>query len=69
MELRIFQYAVIKQPRYDRDGEQIEAGELVVPITSVLAADEGQAQMLAARAIPEDDLDAIERLVVVISPF
>lgn len=67
--LRIYQYAVIKQPKLDKDGETIEEGELIVPISSVLAKDEVQVQLLASRAIPEDEIINLDRLVVVVTPF
>lgn len=67
--LRIYQYAVIKQQKLDKDGDVIEEGELIVPITSVLAKDEGQAQLLASRAIPDDEIGNLDRLVVVVTPF
>ena len=69
--MHLFQYAVILQPKTDKDGEEVEAGEIVVEPTTVLARDEGQAQMLAARAIPEEHTmgGKMDRLQVVVRPF
>lgn len=69
MDLKLYQYAVIKQPKLDKDGDVAEEGSLVVDITSVLAKDDDQAQLLAARAIPEAEIANLDRLVVVLTPF
>jgi hypothetical protein len=68
-ELTIYQYAVILQPKLDKDSNVVEEGELVVPLVTVLAANEKQAQLLAGRAIPEEYLDRIDRLTVAVRPF
>jgi hypothetical protein len=68
--MQIFQYSVILNEKRDKDGEVTEDAEIVVPVTDVLARDEGQAQMLAARAIPEEYMDGkLDRLMVVVRPF
>ncbi len=66
----MFEYAVILNEKRDKDGEIVEEGQLVVPVTAILARDEGQAQMLAARAIPEEYMNGkLDRLMVVVRPF
>ncbi len=68
---QLFEYTVILQEKHDKDGEEVEKAEIVVPVTQVLARDEGQAQMLAARAIPEEMVSngKLDRLQVVVRPF
>lgn len=68
---QMFEYAVILDEKRDKDGEITEPAELVVPVTAVLARDEDQAQLLAARAIPEDIASNgnLDRLMVVVRPF
>lgn len=68
---QLFEYAVILQPKVDKDGEEVEAGQIIVEPTTVLARDEGQAQMLAARAIPDEHAQGgkLDRLQVVVRPF
>jgi hypothetical protein len=67
--LKIYQFAVILQPKQNKDGEVTEDGQLVVQLQTVLAATDEQAQLLAGRAIPEEYLDKIDRLTVAVRPF
>lgn len=69
---RIFEYAAIHQPTPSKNG----AGEkkkakpvLIVDVTRVLAANEQEATILAARAIPDTYLDKLEEVEIVIRPF
>lgn len=70
--MKLFEFAVIYTPNNTK--EQIDAGitappELIVPITSVLAKDEDQAKMLAARKIPESHMDKLDRVQIAVRPF
>ena len=67
--MQLFEYAVILQPKLDKDGEVKEEGTVVVPVTSVLAKDEKQATMIASRAIPDSQIKKMDRLTVVVRPF
>lgn len=69
--MQIYEYAVILNEKRDKDGEVTDDGEIVVPVTQVLARDEAQAQMLAARAIPDAMVNngKLDRLMVVVRPF
>ncbi len=67
--LRLFEYAVILQPKEDKNGKVVEKGEIVVAPTHVLAADQEQATLVAGRAIPDDKMDELERLTLVVRPF
>lgn len=67
--MQLYQYAVIKNEKLNKDGEIVDEASLVVPITELLARDEDQAMLLAARQIPEDELTNIDRLVVALRPF
>lgn len=69
--MKMFEYTVILNEKRDKDGEVVEDAEIVVPITAVLARDEGQAQLLAGRAIPDVYVSngQLDRLVVVVRPF
>lgn len=69
MSVQLYEYAVILQPKIDKDGEITEKGEVVVEPTTILANDQEQASLIAARAIPESFIDRIERLTVAIRPF
>lgn len=69
--MKLYEYAVILDEKEDRDGETIEDAQIVVPPTAVLARDDAQAQLLAARAIPAEHIDGgkLDRLTVVVRPF
>ena len=67
--LKLYEYAVILQPKQDKDGEFTDPGKLIVAPTAVLAEDESQAQLLAGRAIPEENMFDLERLTLVVRPF
>jgi hypothetical protein len=69
MEAELYQYAVILQAKEDKDGEIVEESKLVVDLQTCLAKDQGQAAMIAARAIPEEFMDRIDRLTVAVRPF
>jgi hypothetical protein len=69
MQVRLFEYAVILQPKEDKDGEEIEPGKLIVDPATILAKDPDQAGMIAARAIPDEYMDKLDRLSVVVRPF
>lgn len=65
----LFEYAVIKEEKTDKDGEVVEPAVVVVPVTQILAENESQAQMVAARAIPEDHIGDLGRITVAMRPF
>jgi hypothetical protein len=69
--MQLFEYAVILGEKRDKDGEITEEASIVVQPTTTLARDEGQAQMLAARAIPDELVNdgKLDRLTVVVRPF
>ena len=67
----MYEFAVLLNEKRDKDGEVTEPAEIVVDVTRVLARDEAQAQMLAARAIPEEIVGngSLDRLVIAVRPF
>lgn len=68
---KLYEYAVLLNEKRDKDGEVTGEGEIVVEVSTVLARDDSQAQMIAARAIPEEYVSdgKLDRLVVVVRPF
>jgi hypothetical protein len=72
MSQKLFEFAVIYTPALTK--EQREAGEkakskLVVDVTRVLANDEAEVNMLAARAIPVDYADKLQQVEIAVRPF
>jgi hypothetical protein len=61
---RIFQYAVIYHP-----AKKGEKSVLVVEPRTILATDENVAALKAARSIPEDYADKLDRVEVAVRPF
>lgn len=68
---KLYEYAVLLDEKRDKDGEVTEEASIVVEPTTVLARDDDQAQMLAARAIPDEYVSngKLDRLMVVVRPF
>lgn len=67
--MKLYEYAVIRDEKEDRDGEIVSEAKVIVPPTAVLARDDAQAQLLAARSIPDDEIPELDRLTVVVRPF
>ena len=68
--MQLYEYAVICDEKRDKEGDLLESAEIVVEPTTILAKDEDQVQMVAARAIPDEYKNGkMERLLVVVRPF
>lgn len=68
-KLRLFEYVVILQPEFDKDGQMSEEGRVLVERTDVLTETDAQAGMIAARSIPENYMSKLDRVEVVLRPF
>lgn len=70
--MKLFEFAVIYNPLPTKDqnerGEKPKS-ELIVDITRVLANDEKEASMLAARSIPEAYTSKLDRVEIALRPF
>jgi len=70
--MKLFEFAVLYHPvatKDQKDNGEKPKTELVVDVTRVLASDEKQAGMIAARAIPEKFTDKLDRVEIAIRPF
>lgn len=70
--MKLFEYAVIYNPLATK--EQQERGEtpksmLIVDVARVLSNNEKEAMMLAARAIPQEYTDKLDRVEIALRPF
>lgn len=63
--MKLFEYAVIYTP----DEESPDKPKLVVPVTTVIASNKEGATLMAARSIPEEYVDKLDRLEVAVRPF
>jgi hypothetical protein len=62
--LLLFQYAVILQPKFDKEGEVSDPGKVIVDVTEVLAPDDQQVKLIA-----EEYTTSLDRIQVVVRPF
>lgn len=69
--MKLYEFAVVRDEKEDRDGEITQKASIVVEPQAILARDDAQAQLLAARSIPEDEIanGNLDRLTVVVRPF
>ena len=72
MPQKLYEYAVLYHPRPTKEqrdaGEEVNSTVIVAP-TTVLAKDEKLAAMVVARAIPQDYVDKLAQVEIVIRPF
>lgn len=69
---RIFEYAILFHPeeRKDKDGNVIpEKTRIIADVNRVLAKDEKEVALRAAREIPEEYLERLELVEIVVRPF
>ena len=66
---RIFEYAIIQHPEPENDNAKQPPSVLIQAPTCVLASDQQQATILAAREIPDDLLDKLDEVEIAIRPF
>jgi hypothetical protein len=66
---RLFEYAVILQEKTDKDGEVVEDAQVLVEPTSILAEDLQAVNIIAARAIPEEQVKSLDRILISVRPF
>lgn len=67
--MKVFEYLVFKTEEKDKDGKVTDPAVIIIGPEAIVAKDEHQARMIAARAIPEDQMEALDRLVIVCRPF
>lgn len=69
MKLSLFEYAVLLHPDTDKDGKPVGKSTILKQPTQLLAKDAQQVGMLAAREIPNEHLEHLDRVEVVVRPF
>jgi hypothetical protein len=67
--LKLFEFAVFIEQKKDSEGEITEAAKILVDRECILAANDAQAQIIAGRAIPEEYMGKLDRVVVAVRPF
>lgn len=69
---RLFEYAIIfhGKPTKDESDRNVRVrSRLLKPITAILARDEAEVRLIAGRDIPEEYLDRVDQVEVVVVPF
>jgi len=69
---KLFQYAVLFHPKATKEqAERNESpkSEVLTDITTILAGDEQQVGMLAARSLDASYLDKLDQVEVLVRPF
>jgi hypothetical protein len=69
---KLYEYAVLHHPKAKRDvagNEEPVKSKIVTDVTRVLAVTPDEVSIIAARSIPEEYLDRIEQVEIVIRPF
>jgi hypothetical protein len=70
MKLKLFQVVTLLHPKLNKDGESDEEITIISDgIETLLAADDKQAGLLAARKISEADIKNLSRIEVIVRPF
>lgn len=68
--MKVFVFCAFHNPPETINGvENPEKPKIIVQPTTVLAKDEKQAGMLAGRALPEQYLDRLDQVEMVVRPF
>jgi hypothetical protein len=66
---KLFQYAIIFHPTEEEVKKHNTKSKLIKELTTVLEKDEKTVAILASRAIPEEYLDKLDQVEVVIANF
>lgn len=70
--MKLYEYAVIYNPLPTKDENERGVkpkSELIVDVKRILSNSDKEAMMLAARDIPEDYTDKLDRVEIALRPF
>ncbi len=68
MKATLYQYAILYHPAPPK-GEPSKPSEVIVPVTSVAAETDQAVVMQAARQIPQEYADKLDRVEIAVRPF
>jgi hypothetical protein len=69
---KLYEYAVLHHPKAKRDvagNEEPVKSKIITDVTRVLAVTPEEVSIVAARTIPEEFLDRIDQIEIVVRPF
>jgi hypothetical protein len=65
---KLFQYVIFFEPT-EKEEEEGKKTLLVKDVTNVLATEEKNVVMIASRAIPEEYLNKLDQINIIVRPF
>lgn len=68
MKLNLYQYCMLLHPK-EKDGEFEGETTMLIEPRTVLAKDEKQAAIKIARKIPDNQMENLDRIDIVVRPF
>jgi stage III sporulation protein SpoIIIAA len=69
MKLRLFEFVILLHPEVDDEGNEKGKTVILRDVYRVLAKDEKQVGILAARGIPIENVDDLDRVEIIVRPF
>lgn len=69
MKSSLFEYAILLHPIQEDTTKAVPPSEILVKPTTILAATPQEAQMVAARAIPDRYIDRLQEVEIAVRPF
>lgn len=69
MKLKLFEYAILLHPETDKDGKETGKSEVLKAPATVLAKDEKQVGLLAARELAAEHVEHLDRVEIIVRPF
>lgn len=67
--MEVFEYCVFLDEKRDKDDEVTEEAVFLVPVDQILCRNKEQAMLKAAKAIPDEHMDKLDRIQVAVRPF
>jgi hypothetical protein len=72
MKGKLYEYAVVHHPKAKKDvagNEEPVKSKILTDVTRILAATPDEVSIIAGRSIPEEYLDRLEQVEIVVRPF
>lgn len=69
MKSQLFQYAILHNPVIAEEGKVQEKAKVIKGIDTILAKNQEEATIRIAREIPEEYLDKLDEVDIVVRPF
>ncbi len=66
---RLYEYAALLHPTEKEMEEDAKPSEVITEPTTIIAPNEQAAMIQAARALPEEVLDKLDRVEIALRPF